>query len=102
MVVPLSSQVPGHSIKAIEAMALGTPIIISNPTDSRIFRDGETCVVVHDNSSVGWQEAIARIGVPEYRERIARGARAEVEAFRAMQNVNVILRLLNGGHTIQE
>jgi len=94
LVVPLAFQVPGLSLKAIEAMALNVPVIISNPGERAIFRDGETCAVVSDNSPHSWQEAILRVATPEYRERIVRGGRAEVEAFRAGRNSEILLRLL--------
>ncbi len=94
VVIPLSVGTPGISRKAVEAMALGTPVIISNPPDDGIFRDGETCVVVSENTAEGWRSAIMRVVVPEFRERIIRGAREEAEAFRSARNVEAIAGLL--------
>lgn len=95
VVIPHSSEVRGVSVKAIEAMAIGVPVVIANPRDLKIFRDGETCVVVSDNTPKGWREAIMRTTVPGCREEIVRGARAEVESFGHSQNLEVISELLS-------
>jgi glycosyltransferase involved in cell wall biosynthesis len=96
VVIPSSSAVKTVvPIKAIEAMALGVPVIVANPRDLKIFRDGETCLVVSDNTPKAWQEAMMRAIVPEYREKIIRGARVQAESFRCSQNLEIISELLN-------
>jgi len=94
MVVPLSAESPGTSVKAIEAMALGVPVIVSYPKDPKLFRDGETCVVVSNNTTCEWRQAIMRITVPELRDKILRGARVEAEAFRSGRNLDVVSALI--------
>jgi glycosyltransferase involved in cell wall biosynthesis len=94
VVVPFSSGVTVVPIKAIEAMAVGAPVIVANPWDLKIFRDGETCIVVSSDTPRGWQEAIMRAVDPKYRLSVIRTARAEAEAFRSSQNVEVILGIL--------
>jgi glycosyltransferase involved in cell wall biosynthesis len=95
VVIPHSSEVKGVSLKAIEAMAIGVPVIIANPRELKIFRDGETCIVVSDNTPKGWAEAIMRTIAPECRERVVREARAEAENFRHSQNLKIISEILN-------
>jgi glycosyltransferase involved in cell wall biosynthesis len=99
VVIPTSNRVKRIlPIKAIEAMALGVPVIISNPREPEIFRDGDTCIVVHEDSAEGWQEAIERAATPERRERIVRGARAKAEVFRSIRNLSVVSSLLRNRH----
>jgi glycosyltransferase involved in cell wall biosynthesis len=96
VVIPTSNHLErGVPIKAIEAMALGVPVIISNPRDAEVFRDGETCVVVPDNTPRGWREAIMRTIAPECREKIVREARAEAEKSRCSHNLEIISEILN-------
>jgi glycosyltransferase involved in cell wall biosynthesis len=83
VVVPYSSLVQeGLSIKALEAMAIGVPVITTNPRDSKIFRDHETCLVVKDAPD-SWERAILRTTQHELRERLIREARAQVQGFRS-------------------
>ena len=95
VVIPTSNRVKRIlPIKAIEAMALGVPVIISNPREPEIFLDDDTCIVVHEDSAEGWREAIERAAMSERRERIVREARAKVEAFRSTRNLSVVSNLL--------
>jgi glycosyltransferase involved in cell wall biosynthesis len=94
VVVPLVPESPGISIKAIEAMALCVPVIISYPKDPKIFRDGETCIIVPNNTAQEWRDAIIRITTPKLRDRILRGAREEAEAFRSKRNLEAISAIL--------
>jgi len=101
MVIPLSRQVKLEGgripIKAIEAMALRVPVIISNPNDP-IFQDGVTCIVVSDDSPEAWENAISRISGSTSRKSIVKGARAVAERFRSSRNVEIVSRLLDRNH----
>jgi glycosyltransferase involved in cell wall biosynthesis len=98
MVIPLSSRVKFEGgripIKAIEAMALRVPVIISNPNDS-IFQDGVTCVVVSDDSPEAWEKAISRITDSTSRKSIVNRARVLAERFRSSRNVEIVSQLLD-------
>jgi glycosyltransferase involved in cell wall biosynthesis len=94
VVIPLSAETPGTPVKALEAMALGVPVIISYPHDRSLFRDGETCFVVSDNLWQSWEIAIMRATVPELREKVAKGAHAAVEPFRSTHTIDTVLRIL--------
>jgi glycosyltransferase involved in cell wall biosynthesis len=94
VVIPLSAETPGTPVKALEAMALGVPVIISHPQDRSLFRDGETCFVVSDDMWQSWEIAILRATVPELREKVAKGARAAAELFRSTHTIDTVLRIL--------
>jgi glycosyltransferase involved in cell wall biosynthesis len=97
MVIPLSCRVKLEGgripIKAIEAMALRVPVIISNPNDS-LFQDGMTCIVVADDSPQAWEKAISRITDSTFRESIINRARLLAERFRSSKNVEIVSQLL--------
>jgi glycosyltransferase involved in cell wall biosynthesis len=95
VVVPLAGRVPGVSVKALEAMALGVPVIIANPRDPSIFRDDETCIAVDPNTVERWESAITRAGSAQHRKKIIRGARAEAEAFRSTRILSSVIGLLS-------
>jgi glycosyltransferase involved in cell wall biosynthesis len=98
MVIPLSCRVKLEGgripIKAIEAMALRVPVIISNPNDS-LFQDGKTCIVVADDSPQAWEKAISRIADSASRESITNRGRLLAEQFRSSRNVEIVSQLLS-------
>jgi glycosyltransferase involved in cell wall biosynthesis len=97
MVIPQSPRVKVEGsripMKAIEAMALRVPVIISNPNDA-IFRDGVTCVVVSDDSPQAWETAILRIADSESIKSIVNRARTLSEPFRSSTSVEIISQLI--------
>lgn len=97
VVIPLSRRAKsegGIPIKAIEAMALRVPVIISNPNDP-IFQDGVTCVVVPGDSPQAWEKAISQIADSDYRKSIVDHARVLAEQFRSRRNVEIVSQLLD-------
>lgn len=97
LVVPIADWVRVNvPVKAMEAMAMGVPVVVSNPTDPHIFRDGATCIVVRENTSQAWQEALLRLNDEETLRRVALGGRAMAEGCRPGQNARILLDLLEG------
>jgi glycosyltransferase involved in cell wall biosynthesis len=95
VVVPLAARVPGVSVKALEAMALGVPVIISNSRDTTIFRDDETCITVDPNTVERWESAITRANSVQHRKKIIPSARAQAEAFRSTRILSAVTGLLS-------
>ena len=87
--VPLNVGTPGVSIKALEAMAAGVPVIIANPHDLKIFRENETCLVAA-GTPASWEEAIVHASESAGRRRIIKGARAQVAPFKSSRTLGLV------------
>jgi len=82
-------------IKSIEAMALGIPLVVSNPSDSSVFLDGETCLCVRENSKAAWKTALLRLQDASTVERVINGGREVASAYRPGQNNAALLAILS-------
>ena len=96
IVLPLRKMsTPALPIKSLEAMALGIPLVVSNPSDSTVFSDGETCICVPTNSSMGWKTALLRLQDASTVKRVIYGAKTVASAYRPGQNSAALLAILS-------
>lgn len=77
----LCSRSEGFPLSTLEAMRAGLPVIVSNVGGApEAVVDGETGVVVADNSVAGWSEALSRLDRnPVLRSRMGTAGRARYE-----------------------
>jgi glycosyltransferase involved in cell wall biosynthesis len=94
VVIPLRKAISGVPLKSVEAMAIGVPVLISNPRDSTIFSDGNTCICLEENSRGQWKSAIFRLRDRATRERVVLGAKVIAEQYRPGKNKAAIRALI--------
>jgi len=79
--IPYSNRLQrGVSLKSIEAMAMGVPVIVSKRTDS-IYVDGENCIVLQDNSTESWKCAIRDLLNSDLRHKLIVGGFETADMF---------------------
>jgi glycosyltransferase involved in cell wall biosynthesis len=99
-VVALPSLYEGFGFPAVEAMALGTPVVAS---DASCFPEvlGDAAILVDPQDEEGWAEALLRITAPgAEREEWRRRGRAHAAAFswdRAARETLAVYRRVLGG-----
>lgn len=97
-VIPYSKLVlRGVSLKSIESMALGLPVIISKPAET-VYVNYENCIVLSSESVNGWKEAILALENEETWERLRCGGLQTARMFRKdkiLATVNSILEKTN-------
>jgi glycosyltransferase involved in cell wall biosynthesis len=81
-------------LKAIEAMALGIPVIMANPTDDSQFIHLQTCICVPTNSRGEWRTAIGLLQDREVVQAVVAGGKRIADSYRPGQNGETLLRLV--------
>lgn len=72
-VIPYSDKlVKGVSLKSIESMALGVPVVISKHADPLYVND-ENCIVLSEDSVTGWKIALRKLADSGFRKKLQEG-----------------------------
>ena len=81
-------------LKAIEAMALGIPVIMANPTDDSQFIHLDTCICVPTNSKAEWKVALGLLQDRKVVQRVVAGGKRVADSYRPGQNRETLIRLV--------
>jgi glycosyltransferase involved in cell wall biosynthesis len=82
VVIPYSEEVQmGLSLKSMEAMALGVPVIVSKRTDS-LYIDQWNCIMLHGSSVQEWKRAIREAATSQMSQRVIEGGSKTASMFR--------------------
>lgn len=94
-VVPYSSTLErGVSLKSIEAMALGVPVIISKRCDP-LYVDGYNCLILREDTAAQWKGAIERAKQPGVRQKLVPGGFQTARPFQQQVVAERIRRVLD-------
>ena len=98
VVVPLKDGVTVDvTLKSIEAMALGIPVLQTRLTDPELLVDGRTCIGVGRNTSEDWQAALVRLQDKSLVERVIAGGKKVADLYRPGRSGEVLSSLIQKG-----